>query len=55
MYGYEAVLEATGRGGTYEKGVMPETPRIHCHQRIRTGNRKGLTRNRRGCNLLHAK
>ena len=26
MYGYKAVLEASGRGGTYEKGVMPETP-----------------------------
>ena len=24
MYGYKAVLEASGRGGTYEKGVMPE-------------------------------
>ena len=43
MYGYKAVLEATGRGGTYEKGVMPETPRIHCRQRTRTGNWKGLT------------
>ena len=47
MYGYKAVLEASGRGGTYEKGVMPETPRIHCRQRTRTGNWKGLTRTRR--------
>ena len=30
MYGYKAVLEATGRGGTYEKGVKLETPRIQC-------------------------
>ena len=28
MYGYEVVLEDAGSGGTYEKGVMPETPRI---------------------------
>ena len=55
MYGYKAVLEATGRGGTYEKWVMPETPRIHCRQRTRTGNWKGLTRTRRGRTLLHAK
>ena len=55
MYGYKAVLEATGRGGTYEKGVMPETPRIHCRQRTRIGNWKGLTRTRRGRTLLHAK
>ena len=41
MYGYKAVLEASGRGGTYEKGVMLETPRIHCHQRTRTGNWRG--------------
>ena len=33
MYGYKAVLEATRRGGAYEKGVVPETPRIHCRQR----------------------
>ena len=44
MQGYKAVLEASGRGGTYEKGVMPETPRIHCRQRTRTGNWKGFTR-----------
>ena len=25
MYGYQAVLEASERGGTYEKGVMLET------------------------------
>ena len=55
MYGYKAVLEASGRGGTYEKGVMPETHRIHCRQRTRTGNWKGLTRTRRGRTLLHAK
>ena len=24
MYRYKAVLEATGRGGTYEKGVIPK-------------------------------
>ena len=24
MYGYKAVLEAARRGGTYEKGIMPE-------------------------------
>ena len=33
MYGYKAVMEAAGRGGTYEKGVMPKTPRINCSQR----------------------
>ena len=53
--GLKAVLEASGRGGTYEKGVMPETPRIHCRQRTRTGNWKGLTQTRRGRTLLHAK
>ena len=55
MYGYKAVLEASGRGGAYEKGVMPETPRIHCRQRTRTGNWKGLAQTRRGRTLLHAK
>ena len=30
MYGYKTVLEAARRvGGIYEKGIMPETPRIH--------------------------
>ena len=29
--------------------------RIHCRQRTRTGNWKGLTRTRRGRTLLHAK
>ena len=53
MYGYKAVLEATGRGGTYEKGVMPVIPRMHCCQRTRTGNWKGLTQTRRGRTLLH--
>ena len=33
MYGYKAVLEAARRGDTYEKGIIPETPRIHCRQR----------------------
>ena len=55
MYGYKAVLEALGRGGTYEKGVMPEAPRIHCPQRTRTGSWKGLVGTRRGRTLLHAK
>ena len=55
MYGYKAVLEATGRGDSYEKEVMLETPRIHCRQRTRTRNWKGLTRTRRGRTLLHAK
>ena len=55
MYGYKAVLEASGRGGTYEKGVMPEAPRILCRQRTRTGNWMGLARTRRGRTLLHAK
>ena len=55
MYGYKAVFEATGRGGTYEKGVMLETPRIQYPERTRTGNWKGLTRTRRGRTLLHAK
>ena len=53
--GYKAVLEDTGRGGTYEKGVMPEAPRINCRQRTCTGNWKGLARTRRGRTLLHAK
>ena len=44
MYGYKAVLEAAGRGGTYEKGVILKTPRIHCRQRTRSGNWKGLTK-----------
>ena len=55
MDGYKAVLEASGRGCTYEKGVMPENPRIHCRQRTRTGNWKGLTRTRRDRTQLHAK
>ena len=54
MYGYKAVLEASGKGGSYEKEVMPETPRIHCRQRTCTGNWKGRTRTRRGRTLLHA-
>ena len=37
MYGYKAILEAARRGDTYEKGIIPETPRIHC--RIRTHKR----------------
>ena len=36
MYGYKAVLEATRRGDTYEKGIIPETPRIHCRQELLT-------------------
>ena len=36
MYGYKAVLEATRRGDTYEKGIIRETPRIHCCQRTFT-------------------
>ena len=43
MYGYTAVLEATRRGDTYEKGIIPETPRIHCRQRTLNKNWKGLT------------
>ena len=34
MYEYKAVLEASERGGTYEKGVIPKTPRIHCRQEL---------------------
>ena len=55
MYGYKAVLEASGRGGTYEKGVMPEAPRIHCRQRTLNRNWKRLAQTRRGRTLLHAK
>ena len=47
MYGYKAVLEAARRGDTYEKGIIPETPRIHCHQRTLNRNWKGPTRTRR--------
>ena len=36
MYGYKAVLEAARRGDTYEEGIIPETPRIHCRQRTLT-------------------
>ena len=43
MYGYKAVLEAARRGDTYEKGIIPETPRIHCRQRTLNRNWKGLT------------
>ena len=46
MYGYKAVLEAARRGDTYEKGIIPETPRIHCRQRTLNRNWKGLTRTR---------
>ena len=55
MYGYKAVLEAARRGDTYEKGIIPETPRIHCRQRTLNRNWKGLTRTRRGRILLRAK
>ena len=55
MYRYKAVLKAAGRGGTYEKGVIPNTTRIYCCQGSRTGNWKGLTRTRRGRTLLRAK
>ena len=52
MYGYKAVMEAARRGDTYEKGIIPATPRIHCrHNR----NWKGLTRTRQGRTLLRAK
>ena len=34
MYGYKAVLEDAGRGGTYGKGAMPETPRIQCRKKL---------------------
>ena len=47
--------KASGRVGTYEKGVMPQAPRIHCRQRTRSGNWKGLARTRRGRTLLHEK
>ena len=36
MYGYKAVLEAARRGDTYEKGIIPETPRIRCRQKTLT-------------------
>ena len=36
MYGYKAVLEAARRGDTYEKGIIPETPRIHCVKELLT-------------------
>ena len=55
MYGYKAVLEASRRGDTYEKEIIPETPRIHCRQRTLNRNWKGLTRTRRGRTLLRAK
>ena len=55
MYGYKAVLEAARRGDTYEKVIIPETPRIHYGQRTLNRNRKGLTRTRRGRTLLRAK
>ena len=42
MYGYKAVLEAARRGDTYEKGIIPETPRIHCRQRTLNRNCKAL-------------
>ena len=37
------------------KGIIPESPRIHCHQKTLNRNWKGLTRTRRGRTLLHAK
>ena len=37
------------------KGIIPETPRIHCRQRTLNRNWKGLTRTRRGRTLLRAK
>ena len=55
IYGYKAVLEATRKGDTYEKGIIPETPRIHCRQRTLKGNWNGLTRTRQGRTLLRAK
>ena len=55
MYGYKAALEAARRGDTYEKGIIAETPRIHCRQRTLNRNWKGLTRTRRGGTLLRAK
>ena len=55
MYGYKAVLEEARRGDYYEKGILPETPRIHFHQRTLNRNWKGLTRSRRGRTLLRAK
>ena len=39
----------------FEKGIIPETPRIHCRQRTLNRNWKGLTRTRRGRTLLRAK
>ena len=48
-------LEAARRGDTYEKGIIPETPRIHCRQRTLNRNWKGLTRTRWGHILLRAK
>ena len=38
-----------------KKGIIPETPRIHCRQRTLNRNWKGLTRTRRGRTLLRAK
>ena len=55
MYGYKAVLKATRTGGTDEKGIMPETPRIHCLPRTLNRNWNGLTQTRRGRTLLRAK
>ena len=55
MYGYKAVLKAARRGDTYEKGIIPETPRIHCRQRTLNRNWKDLTRTRRGRTLLRTK
>ena len=43
MYEYKAVLEGARIGGTYEKGVISEIPRIHCCQRTNIRNWKGLT------------
>ena len=54
MRRYKTILEATGRGGAYEKGVMLETPRIQRPERTFTGNRKGLTGIGCVCALLHA-
>ena len=42
MYGYKTVLEAARRGDTYEKGIIPETPRIHCRQRTLNRNVSAL-------------
>ena len=40
---------------TYEKGIIPETPRIHCRQRTLNRNWKDLTRTRQGRTLLRTK